>query len=422
LAGLTDFTKSKEFEDMFSNATQSGVITITSSGKSNEAGLNLGGIFGGNSSNSSTTDVVDDSRRRAVTANILSSAVTQFTSKLATTSFCEGETCAQDQASTLIQLILGRAKQVSATAKEKEDGSFDLAAEGFEASLSKEDVNALVKTSDDSKLKFSDKSAANASYAGVSAGGSDDKSFESGDTRGIEWSKNAKNEWVPTSVKLYVIREGQIKQDISVQQLAIVAGPQQSGRPVPLATIAPPNDLTSAVEDAVATNEQQSEVDFGYLLRGPPQYKFPLAMETHPAPGMFDSPYCWSVVGDNDGDYVKLKNGGASPVPAAVELLRISLVSNAATENDVNGRCKNPINESRGVCFVGKRWMIWFKLTRAASATLDSLLLDICVYQLIPTPGPMTALLPPPPQALPKSLPVPTAHQYVKWMQTIKPQ
>ena len=53
-AEMKDFTKSTEFTDMFSNATQSGAITITTSGHSSGAGLNLGGIFGGSTSNSGT--------------------------------------------------------------------------------------------------------------------------------------------------------------------------------------------------------------------------------------------------------------------------------------------------------------------------------------------------------------------------------
>lgn len=422
-AAMKDFTNSQEFDDMLSNATQSGAIKVTTSGQSDGVGLNLGGILGGGTSSSSQTAQTEDTRTRAVTANIVSSAVTNFMSRVQTRTFCETNTCSQD-VSALIQLIIGRADKVVARAIEKEDGSFGLVSDAFKGTLSKEDVKLLMNTSDDSRLKFGEKATGNVTVAGVTAGGSDEKNFEGGDTRGIQWSKDSKDEWVPTSVKLYLIRASQIKQDVSVTQVAITAGPEQTGRPIPLATIAPPNDMKSATEDAVAANEQQADGDFKYLLNGPPRdlITFPLLSTPSIAAG---SAYCWSAVRDSDSDYVKLKNNGGNLPPAggtlqpATEYLRLSSVSNFIAEVGPNGECKTAANEARNLCFVSKRWMIWFKLTRAASHSLDSLLFDICGYQPIPIPGPIVFARPPGP---PPRTVIPNIHEYVKYMEAIQPQ
>lgn len=215
--GMTDeFIRSEQLGSLFNESTTSGSKKVISHASGASAGFSIPftGSIGANTGHTEGERI--DSTHRAITANVFQNALQNF--RTSSSSECHGdvEWCNLWQ-SAIFDRVLNKANERTAKIEHENDGTFKVLLDGYSSQFSRQDVDELIESSNDSTLKSN--SSAGATIDGVPVQATQNNDYI--DKRGITWHANAKNEWVPTSVKLHLVNRSEV--DGHVRQAVVQA-------------------------------------------------------------------------------------------------------------------------------------------------------------------------------------------------------
>lgn len=226
------FARDAKLERLFRDETAAGSRKVTMRGSSGGVGLNLGGVFGG-ASDSSQVSESKDSRHRAISGSLVQEAATEYSRTLVIQRRSEIERAgihSDELPQLLANFVLETAKEATASFRKISEDQWEVVIGQVTRTISASEVEELLKSSGNPQLVGANENQASVKVKAVEVSGNSKQNASFTDNRGIEWSRNDKAEWIPTSAKLELIsanaledRASAIYEDVVVKRGTSVA-------------------------------------------------------------------------------------------------------------------------------------------------------------------------------------------------------
>ena len=195
-----------------------GTYQIKGKLKKDGGSFNLGPVkFGGSKSKSKT--VIKDTRKRWVTGDMLQNGIVDALSGLQVEEIVGSESTLDLSKTTeqLLSFVTSKSQLVEAQFKRTSEGQWEAVTDQFTATVSKAEIDSLIDSQQDTKLKAeSDKDVS----SGKQKAKTKDK-FELGGKSNIKVEKKGE-EWVPTSVSMYMVSESELRNSAKATYSRIV--------------------------------------------------------------------------------------------------------------------------------------------------------------------------------------------------------
>ncbi|MHC2367440.1 hypothetical protein ACVIQT_002088 [Bradyrhizobium diazoefficiens] len=213
----SDFVSSAQIKDIMREEKAQGAQVVKSSNSSESMGLNIGGHLGAQANGSDSSVVYIDTRTHLITANLLSSAASEFVKTLDVAKWTEFNNDKDKVADELLKFVLSNSVPVDAEIKASNDNMWKLTAGTESRSLTNDEMKQVLQNVSKQKLEFSEKAG-----GGIDGfKGEADKKFDGAADGDIKWEKQG-SAWVPTGLRLYAISTDRLSQAARTQAVDVL--------------------------------------------------------------------------------------------------------------------------------------------------------------------------------------------------------
>jgi len=224
-AHLSKFISSKDYTNLFNDQSQTGSVSVSTSGGGSGWGINLGGFSAGSSHNAQQQST-SDTRHRYMSASAMLSAARSYTSHFDSLAWNEVNTGSGDDrektAQKLTDSLLADAKTVDVAIDNDHGTLTALSLAGMSQSLTPEQAKTLMSAVPQAGLSSSDDQNASASSGGATVSAGEKRTITVPGGPQMSFSKEGAV-WIPTSITLYAVTQASEDVDSSVSSTEVQA-------------------------------------------------------------------------------------------------------------------------------------------------------------------------------------------------------
>jgi hypothetical protein len=362
---------------LFGEASQTGSISAVSNSSTGGFALKIPGLGGFGRGKSHVEIHHEDTRHRAVTEDVIYSALSNSRiDVLATCISTDGTPCTQADLDSVVDRIKQVADPIDVELRQRPDNDYDLVRGEVLGVLKRGDIKVSDSATHEVESNSSQKNSG--SYGGASGSQEDAQKFASKNSVAV--GQESKLDFVPTNVRLYMLDKDEVEAALNASFVSMNAG-KSIDVPLPLNTI-PPSELVPQidlrVEEAVRRTEKADREKYEPIILPPTpkNVKF-----SNTPPGGFRSAWCASSVVPSDPDYSFFSSSARTADSSAAWIRVVWLGAPPAQPKKWFGdECvAAPTTKLQG-CFVERAWLNWYVRHRAIAGEIPAFE-DICSFK-----------------------------------------